>query len=73
MTSEQMQALRKIEQLVKEGKLTPLAAHARRNAIGAGMEAFREQFPEEASLVSSSKSTVNKLKMPPPAEKEEEK
>jgi hypothetical protein len=71
MTQEQMQALRKIEELVKQGKLSPTAAHARKNAIGAGMEAFREQFPEEASLIPSSKSVVNKLKMPAPSQKEE--
>lgn len=72
MTNEQMNALRKIEQMVKEGKLSPLAAHARRNAIGAGMGAYREQFPDEAESSAPAKSTVGKIKMPAPKQTAEE-
>jgi hypothetical protein len=71
MTNEQMQALKKIEQMLKEGKISSVGAHARRNAIGAGIQAFREQFPDEADSVAP-KSALNKMKMPPAAAKQEE-
>lgn len=71
MTNEQMQALKMIERMRNEGKISPITAHSMNNAVGAGMDAFREQYPEQAALVPAPKSTVNKLKMPPPAQKEE--
>lgn len=64
MDKEQLAALKMIEQMRNEGKISPLMAHSMNNAIGAGMDAFREQYPEQAALVPVPKSTVNKLKMP---------
>lgn len=64
MDRDQVAALKMIEKMRNEGKISPLMAHSMNNAVGAGMDAFREQYPEQAALVSTPKSTVNKLKMP---------
>ena len=72
MTNEQMNALRKVEQMLKEGKISSIGAHARRNAIGAGMSTYKEQFPDEANSAAPAKSTVSKMKMPAPQQKQEE-
>lgn len=64
MDKDQMAALKMVEQMRNEGKISPLMAHSINNSIGAGMAAFREQYPDIASLVPAPKSTVNKLQMP---------
>lgn len=64
MDKEQLAALKMVEKMRNEGKISPMMAHSMNNAIGAGMEAFREQYPEQAALVPAPKSTINKLKMP---------
>lgn len=71
MTNEQMNELRRIEQMLREGKITPIEAHARRNAVGAGMDAYREQFPGEAQSAAP-KSPLSKMKMPAPQQAAEE-
>ena len=64
MDRDQVAALKMIEKMRNEGKISPVAAHLMNNAVGAGMDAFREPYPEQAALIPAPKSTVNKLKMP---------
>lgn len=64
MDREQTEAAKTVERLKAEGKISSVTAHLMNNAIVAGFNTFREQYPDIASQIPAPKSTVNKLQMP---------
>jgi hypothetical protein len=71
MDKNQWAAAKLVEKLKTEGKISSMSAHSMNNAIVAGFETFQKQYPDVASQMTAPKSSVNKLKMPPPVQKEE--